>query len=174
MFSSKSFIVFGLTFKSLIHFEFFFLCMVLASVLVSFTSSCLVFPAPLIEEIVFSPLYILDSFVKNKVPMCLVAQPCLTLCDPMDGSPPGSSVHGDSPGKNTGVGCHTLLQGIFSTQTEHRSSSLQVDYLPSELPEKPKVPTGEFYLWTFYLVPFVYISVFEPVPYCLDDCSFVV
>ena len=28
----------------------------------------------------------------------------------------GSSVHGDSPGKNTGVGCHALLQGIFSTQ----------------------------------------------------------
>ena len=37
-------------------------------------------------------------------------------CDPMDGSPPGSSVHGDSPGKNTGVGCHALLQGIFPTQ----------------------------------------------------------
>ena len=30
--------------------------------------------------------------------------------------PPGSSVHGDSPGKNTGVGCHALLQGIFLTQ----------------------------------------------------------
>ena len=27
-----------------------------------------------------------------------------------------SSVHGDSPGKNTGVGCCALLQGIFSTQ----------------------------------------------------------
>ena len=30
-----------------------------------------------------------------------------------DGSPPGSSVRGDSPGKNTGVGRHALLQGIF-------------------------------------------------------------
>ena len=29
---------------------------------------------------------------------------------------PGSSVHGDSPGKNTGMGCHALLQGIFPTQ----------------------------------------------------------
>ena len=29
---------------------------------------------------------------------------------------PGSSVHGDSLGKNTGVGCHALLQGIFPTQ----------------------------------------------------------
>ena len=34
----------------------------------------------------------------------------------MDCSPPGSSVHGDSPGKNTGVGCHALLQAIFPTQ----------------------------------------------------------
>ena len=37
-------------------------------------------------------------------------------CDPMDCSPPGSSVPGDSPGKKTGVGCHALLQGIFPTQ----------------------------------------------------------
>ena len=41
---------------------------------------------------------------------------CLTLCDPMDYSPPGSSVHGNSPGENTRVGCHVLLQGIFPTQ----------------------------------------------------------
>ena len=47
---------------------------------------------------------------------CLVAKSCPTLCDPMDCSPPGSSVHGDSPGKNAGVGCHSLLQGIFPTQ----------------------------------------------------------
>ena len=46
----------------------------------------------------------------------LVTQSCLTLCDAMDCSLPGSSVHGDSPGKNTGVGCHALLQGIFPTQ----------------------------------------------------------
>ena len=47
--------------------------------------------------------------------VCLVAQSYLTLCDPMDCSPPGSSFHGDSPGKNTGVGCCSLLQ-IFPTQ----------------------------------------------------------
>ena len=45
--------------------------------------------------------------------LCLVAQSCPTLCDPMDYSLPGSSVHGDSPGKNTGVGCHALLREIF-------------------------------------------------------------
>ena len=38
-----------------------------------------------------------------------------TLCLPMDCSPPGSSAIGDSPGKNTGMGCHALLQGIFLT-----------------------------------------------------------
>ena len=48
--------------------------------------------------------------------LCLVTPLCLTLWDPLDCSLPGSSVHGDSPGKNTGVGCHALLQGIFPTQ----------------------------------------------------------
>ena len=48
--------------------------------------------------------------------MCLVTQSCLTLCSPMDVSPTGSFVHGDSPGKNTGVGCHALLKWIFPTQ----------------------------------------------------------
>ena len=37
-------------------------------------------------------------------------QSCPTLCDPIDGSPPGSPHPWDSPGKNTGVGCHFLLQ----------------------------------------------------------------
>ena len=36
-------------------------------------------------------------------------QSCPTLCDPIDGSPPGSCPW-DSPGKKTGVGCHFLLQ----------------------------------------------------------------
>ena len=43
-------------------------------------------------------------------------QSCPTLCNTMDGSLPGASVHGASPGKNTGVGCHGLLQGTFPTQ----------------------------------------------------------
>ena len=65
--------------------------------------SCPVFPAPLIEETVFSPLYILASFIIDQ----------LTL-------------------------------GVW------------------------------IYLWAFYPVPLIYISVFVPVPYCLDYCSFVV
>ena len=61
------------------------------------------FPAPLTEEAVFSPLYILASFIKDKVTIC-----------------------------------------------------------------------AWVYLWAFYPVPLMYISVFVPVPYCLDYCSFVV
>ena len=48
--------------------------------------------------------------------LCLVAQSYPTPCDPTDCGPPGSSVYGDSPGKNTGVGCHSLLQEIFPIQ----------------------------------------------------------
>ena len=78
--------------------------MMLESILISFfIHSCPVFPTPLTEEVVFAPLYILASFVKNKV------------------------------------------------------------------------PTGAWvYFWAFYLVPLIYISVFMPLPYCLDDCIFIV
>ena len=104
MFSSKSFIVSGLRFRSLIHFEFIFVYGVReCSNFIFFSSSYPVFPAPFIEEAVFATLYILASFVKDKVTI-------------------GAWV----------------------------------------------------YFWTFYLVPLVYISVFVPVPYYLDDCSFVV
>ena len=48
--------------------------------------------------------------------LSVVTQSCLTLCDPMDCSPPGFLRPWDSPGKNTGVGGHFLLQGIFPTQ----------------------------------------------------------
>ena len=67
--------------------------------------------------------------------LCLVAHSCPTLCDPMDCSPPGSSVHGDSPAKNTEVGCPPPgdLPG-----TEPRSPTLWADSLPSEPPETPK------------------------------------
>ena len=99
MFSSKSFIVSGLTFKSLIHFEFIFVygvrkCsnFILLYVAVQFSQH-----PSLIEEAIFSPLYILASFVKDKVP-----------------------------------------KGAW------------------------------VYPWAFYLVPFVHISVFVSVSYCLD------
>jgi len=100
MFSSKSFIVSGLMFRSLIHFEFIFVYGVRKC---SSFILLQVFPGPLVKEIVFSPLYILASFVKDKVSL-------------------GAWV----------------------------------------------------YIWAFYFVPLIYISVFVPVPYCLDDYGFVV
>ena len=51
--------------------------------------------------------------------VCLGTQSCLTLCDPMDCSPPGFLCPWDCPGKNTGMGYHAILQGIFLT---HRSN----------------------------------------------------
>ena len=46
----------------------------------------------------------------------------------------------DSPGKNTGVGCHALLQGIFLTQGSNPGLlHWQVDSLPSEPPGKPQI-----------------------------------
>ena len=57
----------------------------------------------------------------------------------LDCSPPGSSVHGDSLGKNTGVGCHALLQGnLPNSGIEPRSLELQADSLPTKPPGKPK------------------------------------
>ena len=59
-----------------------------------------------------------------------------SLPDSLDCSPPGSSVHGDSPGKLEG--CHALLQGDLPNQgIKPRSPEVQEDSLPSEPPEKP-------------------------------------
>ena len=62
------------------------------------TANCKYMRMPLMLA-VFSHLVVFNSFY-----------------NPMDCNLPGSSVHGDSPGKNTRVGCHALLQGIFLTQ----------------------------------------------------------
>ena len=104
MFSSRSFIVSGLTFRSLIHFEFVLVygvrkcsSFILLKVVDQFSQH------HLLKRLSFFPLYILASFVKDKVSI-----------------------------------------GAW------------------------------IYLWAFYFVPLIYISVFVPVPYCLDDCGFVV
>ena len=69
---------------------------------------------------------------------CLVTQWCLTLCNPMDGSPPGSSVHGIL--RNTRVGCHFLLQGIFLTHGSNLSLlNWQADIFTTEPPGKSQV-----------------------------------
>ena len=98
MFSSRSFIVSGLMLRSLIHFEFISVygvrkcySFILLQVVDQFSQHHLL-------KIVFNPLYILASFVKDKVSI-----------------------------------------GVW------------------------------IYLWAFYFLPLIYISVFVPVPYCLNE-----
>ena len=67
--------------------------------------------------------------------MGLVAQSCLALFDPMA----ARLCPWDSPGKNTGVDCHALLQGIFPTQESNpRLPHCRRILLPFEPPGKPK------------------------------------
>ena len=63
MFSSRSFMVSDLTFKSLIYFKFIFVHSVRVAQADSFAYSYPVLPTPFIEEAIFPPLYILSSFV---------------------------------------------------------------------------------------------------------------
>ena len=65
---------------------------------------------------VFALSVLLGSELAPDIVCAKSLQSCLTLCYPIDCSPPGSSVHGGSSSKNTRVGCHALLQGIFPTQ----------------------------------------------------------
>ena len=63
-------------------------------------------------------LNIQNTKIMTSVPLFIHAQSlqsCPTPCDHMYCSMPGFSVYGDSPGKNTGVGCHACLQEIFLT-----------------------------------------------------------
>ena len=87
--------------------------------------------------------------------LCLVAQSCLTLCDPMELSPPGSSVHGYSPMRSqeywSGLPCPPPGD-LSNPRIKLRSPSLQGDSLPSEPPGKPmktgmgslSLPQGSF------------------------------
>ena len=71
---------------------------------------------------VFSFGYIVQAIHAAAAKSC---QSCPTLCEPIDGSPPGSPRPWDSPGKNTGVGCHFLLQCMkVKSQSEVTQSCL--------------------------------------------------
>ena len=60
----------------------------------------------------------------------LVAQLYPSLCNPMDHSLPDSSVLGDSPGQNTGVGYHTLLQGTSQPRDRTQVSRIAGEFFP--------------------------------------------
>ena len=86
--------------------------------------------------------------------VCACTQSCLTLCGPMDFShqallPAKFFCLWNFPGKDTGMGCHCLLQGIFLTQgsNPHLLHLLhwQVDSLPLAPPGKP--PPFFFFFW---------------------------
>ena len=104
----------------------------------------------------------------------LVAQLCLTLCDPMECSLPGSSVHG-FPSKNTGVGCHSLLNGIFLTKglNVHCLLYLQADSLPSQLPGKSFIIPNMMWMMCVHAcsVTQLCLTLCDPMDYSLPESS---
>ena len=91
--------------------------------------------------LLFSNLTVIKISAGSTANPVLVTKSCLTttLCDPMDWRPPGSSVHGFSPGKTTGACCHFLLLGIFLIQGSNPGLlHWQADSLPSEPPVRGK------------------------------------
>ena len=65
-------------------------------------------------------------------------QSCLTLCDPMACSLPGSSVHGNSPGKNTGVGCQATSRGSSQPRDQTQVSHIAGRSLTTWVTRGPK------------------------------------
>ena len=92
---------------------------------------------------IFPPLLIILG-------LCLVTQLCLTLCNTVDLYPTRLLCPWDSLGKNTGVGCHALLQRIFLTQELNLCLSYllhwQVDFSTTNPLGKPSslYPTSNF------------------------------
>ena len=88
---------------------------------------------------------------------------CLTLCNPMDYSPPASSVHGDSPGKHTGVGCHALLRGTFPTQGSNLCLLCRLHWQAGSLPLLPPgKPTGKGAFVQFFIKAVKNDLIFSP------------
>ena len=79
----------------------------------------------------------------------LVAQSCLTLCNPMDCSPPGSSVHGILQAKcwsGSPIPSPGGWAGLPNPGTEPKFPALQADCLPFELPGKPRLRHSLFFI----------------------------
>ena len=71
--------------------------------------------------------------------VCSLAQLCPSLCGPTDCSSPGSSAHGIFQARNTGVGCHFLLQGVFSNQGSNPHLLCLLHWQADSLPLVPHV-----------------------------------
>ena len=94
------------------------------------------------------PIACLPSHFLHHAAVAKLLQSCLTLCNPMDCSQPGSSVAG--PGKNTRVGCHFLLQGIFLTQGLNPNLLCLLHWQAGSLPLAPrgKTPSSTLYFYS--------------------------
>ena len=88
-----------------------------------------------------------DSMLWSVLCCCLVTKSCLTLLQPHGLSPTTLLCPWNFPGKNTGVSCHSLLQGIFLTGTEPTSRSLFFTGL---------FPFISNFMWSFFLSPLTF------------------
>ena len=99
--------------------------------------------------VLFSGYMSRSGIARSCAVLSLVAWSCLILCDPMDCSPPGSSVHVDSPGRKTGMGCHASLQGIFPIEGSKPSFPHCMQILYHEPQGKPRNTGVGSLSWTF-------------------------
>ena len=93
--------------------------------------------------------------------MSEVAQSCPTLCDPVDCSPPGSSVHGIPQARVLEWVAISFSRGSSLQGIEPRSPALQADALTCEPPGKPIVEEGcRKTEWKIYI--FAYVAHYAP------------
>ena len=101
-------------------------------------STHIYFPTPQTKKLCKLKSYASPRFVGSYAVLCLVTQLCLTLRDPMDCSLPGSSVHGILQARTLEWVAFPFSSGSSQHRDQTQVSALQADYLPSELPGKPK------------------------------------
>ena len=93
--------------------------------------------------------------------LCLVTQSSVTLCKSMDCSLPGFTVHGDSPGKNTEVGCLSFLQESSQSRDQTQVSCIAGRFFTIWATVKPEVDwVWVSLLWGFLIIVSVSIQIF--------------
>ena len=97
------------------------------------------------ENIQYPPI------IKTAAAAAKSLQSCPTLCDPIDGSPPRLPRPWESPGKNTGMGCHFLLQCIKVKSESEVAQSCQS--LPKKIKSYQEDPVATTILQTRKLKP---------------------
>ena len=104
-------------------------------------------------------------------------QSCPTLYDAMEYNLLVSSVHGILPGKNTGVGCHALFQGIFPTQGSNQYllcliSCIAGGLFTAKLRGKPRIETQviKYVIWYIKIppIPFDNLVSYKEIYLCLN------